>query len=128
MKCISLFSGAGGLDLGLEAAGFDIVASVEQDDDCCATLRNNGRKTVLNGDVGSVDFRDIAALDKIDLVVGGPPCQPFSKSALWTHNGVRGLSDPRTKTIDQFVKAIEQLRPQAFILENVEGFSKLGGL
>lgn len=128
MKCLSLFSGAGGLDLGLEAAGFEIFASIEQDPDCCETLRNNGRRKVICGDVGSVDFLEIAGHDSIDLVVGGPPCQPFSKSALWTQQGARGLSDPRTRTIDLFIKAIDQLRPRAFILENVEGFAKLGGL
>ena len=127
MKCLSLFSGAGGLDLGLEAAGFQIVASIEQDSDCCATLRKNGRKAVVCADVGAIDFQKIVDRHAIDLVIGGPPCQPFSKSALWTHMGARGLSDPRTKTIDLFVKSIEELRPRAFILENVEGFGKLGG-
>lgn len=128
MKCLSLFSGAGGLDLGLEAAGFEIFASVEYDADCCATLRANGRNRVICSDVSAVDFRKIVGQNEIDLLVGGPPCQPFSKSALWTHNGARGLSDPRTKTIDLFLRAIEQLRPRAFVLENVEGFARLGGL
>lgn len=128
MKCLSLFSGAGGLDLGLEAAGFEIVASVEQDADCCETLRRNGRYKVACSDVATADFHTIVDAQKIDLVVGGPPCQPFSKSALWTDKGTRGLADPRTQTIDHFVRAIEELQPRAFILENVEGFAKLGGL
>lgn len=128
MKCLSLFSGAGGLDLGLKAAGFQIVASIEQDKDCCATLLKNGHRKVVCSDVGTVDFLKIVGRNKIDVVIGGPPCQPFSKSALWTHNGARGLSDPRTKTIELFLNAVEQLRPSAFILENVEGFARLGGL
>src|SRR5690348_9221825 len=118
MKCVSLFSGAGGLDLGLEAAGFDVILSVERDPDCCRTLVANGRKGVEEGDITSVDFKAFSGPPEVDLLVGGPPCQPFSKSALWTKAGVRGLSDPRADTIQQYVKALSILRPRAFLLEN----------
>jgi DNA (cytosine-5)-methyltransferase 1 len=128
MKCVSLFSGAGGLDLGLEAAGFSMAGSVEIDDNCCRTLQANGRNGVLKEDVSAFDFFKLLELGPIDLLAGGPPCQPFSKSALWTHAGTRGLSDPRAATIDFYFCALEALRPKAFVLENVEGFPRLGGL
>jgi DNA (cytosine-5)-methyltransferase 1 len=128
MKCVSLFSGAGGLDLGLEAAGFDVIASVEQDSDCCHTLKANGRKGVIKGDVADVDFAALKERGPIDLLAGGPPCQPFSKSALWTQAGTRGLSDPRSNTIQHYISALAVLEPRAFLIENVEGFAKWGGL
>jgi DNA (cytosine-5)-methyltransferase 1 len=128
MKCVSLYSGAGGLDLGLEAAGFEIVASIEQDPDCCATLKKNGRLHVVEDDVSKVNFCELAEPGSVALLAGGPPCQPFSKSALWTNSGVRGTADPRTDTIYQYVRALRELRPRAFLLENVEGFAKWGGL
>jgi DNA (cytosine-5)-methyltransferase 1 len=128
MKCVSLFSGAGGLDQGLEAAGFEVVASVEQDVDCCRTLELNGRKNVINSDVSSVSFTDLGLAGEVDLLAGGPPCQPFSKSAQWTKAGALGLKDPRARTIHEFVRGVKELRPRAFLLENVEGFGRLGGL
>lgn len=128
MKCVSLFSGAGGLDLGLEAAGFDIVASIEQDSDCCKTLIQNGRVGVVERPVSQGALDEIRATHpSIDLLVGGPPCQPFSKSALWTAAGVRGLNDPRAKTLNDYFAAVAILRPRAFLLENVTGFQRWGG-
>ncbi len=128
MKCVSLFSGAGGLDLGLEAAGFNLVASIEMDTDCCRTLRANGRAGVHETEVANTDFGGIlAANGEIDLVAGGPPCQPFSKSALWTSGGARGSADPRASTIRDYFNAVRILKPKAFLLENVEGFVRWGG-
>lgn len=129
MKCVSLFSGAGGLDLGLEAAGFEVIASIERDADCCETLRANKRKGVVERNVAQADLSAVLSTYKnIDLVAGGPPCQPFSKSALWTKAGVRGASDPRSSTIGDYFEALRILRPAAFLIENVEGFARWGGL
>jgi site-specific DNA-cytosine methylase len=84
---LSLYSGTGGLDLGMAAAGFRIVASVEQDADCCATLCANGFGSVTRASVeefcSSGAFRQLAtAAGELDLLFAGPPCQPFSKEAL----------------------------------------------
>lgn len=128
MKCVSLFSGAGGLDLGLKAAGFDILAAVEQDADCCNTLRANFRTQILESPLSKADLTKIADSGTVDLLAGGPPCQPFSKSAQWTTNGARGLLDQRSDTIGDYVDAIRTLRPRAFLLENVQGFIGAGGL
>jgi DNA (cytosine-5)-methyltransferase 1 len=76
LQSLELFSGAGGLALGLEAAGFAHVALVERDGDACATLRLNRPKwNLIESDVRQVDF---AGLGPVDLIAGGPPCQPFS--------------------------------------------------
>jgi DNA (cytosine-5)-methyltransferase 1 len=89
LPAISLFSGAGGLDLGVERAGYKVLASVEYDRDSAATLRQNfPHSAVLEGDVRSFSTRKIlrsAGLRKreAELLVGGPPCTPFSKSGNW---------------------------------------------
>ena len=128
MRCFSLFSGAGGLDLGLEAAGFSVSASVEVDAECCETLKRNVNWHVVNCSVADIDAASLAAPGTVALVAGGPPCQPFSKSALWTSKGARGLADKRAETLHQFFDVVARLKPQAFLLENVEGFATGGGL
>jgi DNA (cytosine-5)-methyltransferase 1 len=76
MRSLELFSGAGGLALGLEFAGFETAALVERDPDACATLRENRPGwNIVEGDVREVNF---ARFGPVTLVAGGPPCQPFS--------------------------------------------------
>jgi len=113
MRSVELFSGAGGLALGLEAAGFSHAALVEFNKDACATLRANRPKwNVLEGDVRNVDFTSVGPAD---LVAGGPPCQPFSIGGK-----ARGYNDLRDM-FPQAVRAVRELRPQAFMFENVRG-------
>lgn len=113
MKSIELFSGAGGLAKGLEIAGFDHVSFVEYNKHACASLRLNfPPEKVFEGDIR--DF-NLSKLHTIDLVAGGPPCQPFSLGGKHKAN-----NDDR----DMFpyaIKAIEKLKPKAFIFENVKG-------
>src|SRR4051812_31869094 len=84
LKLISLFSGTGGMDYGFEAAGFETSVALEMDHDCCVTLRENRpRWVVMERDIFPVNTRQIlsqAGLKKgeADLLIGGPPCQPFS--------------------------------------------------
>jgi DNA (cytosine-5)-methyltransferase 1 len=99
---LSLFTGAGGLDIGLEAAGFESRLCVEMDDDARATLRRNRPlwKLATPGDIhehSAEDLVSMAGLEKgeVDLLAGGPPCQPFSKSGYWLTGGSRRLDDPR---------------------------------
>ncbi len=113
MHSIELFSGAGGMALGLEQAGFDTIALFERDADACATLRHNRPAwNVVQGDVRDVDFKRYGP---VDLVAGGPPCQPFSMGGK-----AKGHQDDRDM-FPQAVRAVRELRPRAFIFENVRG-------
>lgn len=128
---VSLFTGAGGLDYGFEAAGFETRVCVELDKDCCETLRANTRWAVIEGDihkVGSKDLLESANLAKgdVDLVLGGPPCQPFSKASYWVNGNTKRMEDPRAKTLEAYMRIVEDLQPQAFVLENVHGINYTG--
>lgn len=113
MRSIELFSGAGGLALGLESAGFEHVALVERNRDACATLRlNRPRWNVIETDIRDIRFDSFG---EIDVVAGGPPCQPFSVGGK-----ARGYDDTRDM-FPQAVRALRELRPKAFIFENVRG-------
>lgn len=117
LRTLSLFSGGGGLDLGFERAGFHHVASYEILDICGDTLRSNRPKWNVfsgrDGDVTQVDWSIYA--DKIDVIHGGPPCQPFSIAG-----NQRGGRDSRDMW-PSFISAILNLMPIAFVAENVPG-------
>lgn len=113
MRSIELFSGAGGLALGLEGAGFESVALVERNREACATLRlNRPDWNVLEAGIQTVQFEQFGP---VDLVAGGPPCQPFSMGGK-----AKGMSDSRDM-FPEAVRAVRELRPKAFIFENVRG-------
>lgn len=124
MKSIELFAGAGGLGIGLHEAGFRPVNVIEWDSYCCDTIRENKargmhavkRWNITEGDVREVDFR--AYEDKIRLVSGGPPCQPFSLG------GKHGAYDDARDMFPQAIRAVRQARPDAFIFENVKGLTR----
>lgn len=122
IKSIELFSGTGGLALGLQEAGFGHVALVERDNHSCDNLRRNisgGRCrlvtdwNVLQTDIKNVDFAPYEG--KVQLVSGGPPCQPFS---------IGGKSRAYEDSRDMFpeaVRAVREIKPKAFVFENVKG-------
>ena len=113
MKSLEIFSGAGGLAKGLESAGFEHASFVELNKDACASLRKNfNNEIVFEGNIA--DF-NLKILNNIDIVAGGPPCQPFSLGG--KH---RAHQDSR----DMFpyaIRCIEHLQPKAFFFENVKG-------
>jgi DNA (cytosine-5)-methyltransferase 1 len=128
---LSLYTGAGGLDHGLKAAGFQIAVANDIDHDSCETLRCNGAKTVIEGDILGIPTSSLlraGGLDfaKADLLVGGPPCQPFSKSGYWASGDTRRLDDPRARTLTEFLRVLEEALPSAFLLENVDGLAYTG--
>ena len=117
LTCLSLFSGGGGLDIGFEQAGFEHEACFELLDVCGQTLRANRpswnvRSGVDDGDVTKAKFSPFRG---VDVVHGGPPCQPFSVAGKQA-----GADDPRNMW-GEFVRCVIQARPRAFVAENVVG-------
>lgn len=131
LSVISLYSGAGGLDCGFEAAGFETRVAVEHDSDAAATLRaNRPNWRVINADIHSEAATSTRILDEAglkvgdgDLLIGGPPCQPFSKSGFWVRGDARRLADPRASTLAEYLRVLRDTQPRAFLLENVPGFA-----
>lgn len=128
LKLISLFSGCGGMDYGFEAAGFETAVALEIDSICCQTLRRNRRWPVIEADVFSVSTRQImetAGLkcQEADLLIGGPPCQPFSKSGYWASGDSARLRDPRANTLAAYMRVVTEALPRVFVLENVTGLA-----
>jgi DNA (cytosine-5)-methyltransferase 1 len=125
MKAIELFAGAGGLGIGVSEAGFKPKLVVEWDKWCCDTIRENQAKKVaalsawpspVEGDVRDVDYAEHE--NSIDLVTGGPPCQPFSIGGRHAaHNDSRDMWP-------EAVRAVRETKPRAFIFENVKGLTR----
>lgn len=137
---VSLFTGAGGLDIGLELAGFRTVAALDSDEDCVSTLRLNQEREIpipcstgktqhhfLEGakilgarveEISAADLRPARARGTWvpDLLAGGPPCQPFSSAGKQL-----ALDDPRGRLFEHFVRLAEELSPRMILFENVRG-------
>lgn len=117
---ISLFSGAMGLDIGLEKAGLNIAIGQDFDTACVSTMKANGHKA-LAGDIHQINAGDLLGQTGMVrgepfLICGGPPCQPFSTA------GKRlGINDPRGSLFMDFIRMIDYIRPRFFIMENVKG-------
>ena len=121
IKAISLFSGAMGLDIGIEKAGIDIKLCVELNKQAASTIRNNTNIPVINRDITTIPTSELLEVSglkagEVDLVVGGPPCQAFS-----TAGARRGLDDFRGNVIIQYLRVVSEIQPRYFILENVRG-------
>ncbi len=114
-KVVELFAGGGGMALGFERAGYDHVALVEFDRHAAATLRKNRPHwNVIEDDIRAIDFSIYRQLD-IDVVTGGPPCQPYS-----IEGNALGKDDPRDM-LPECVRVVSEIRPKAFMFENVSG-------
>jgi DNA (cytosine-5)-methyltransferase 1 len=131
-SALSLFSGAGGMDIGIRNAGFNILAEVEFDEHCCATLSANAERQqsstkVIHADIRTIDpqalMRDLA-LDQgdLDLLFGGPPCQSFSLAG-----NQLGLEDERGLLLFEIIRFAEKLRPKVILLEQVKGLLSAKG-
>jgi DNA (cytosine-5)-methyltransferase 1 len=129
---ISLFSGAGGLDFGLEAAGFTFGAGVETDADCVATLLESRPEwPVVPENIFRVTTQELlvragSRKGEIDLVAGGPPCQPFSKAGYWARGDAGRLTDARSNTLGAYLRVVRETLPRVLLLENVEGLKYAG--
>jgi DNA (cytosine-5)-methyltransferase 1 len=127
LRSLELFTGAGGLALGTDEAGFAHLALVEWDHRACETLRANvaydhdreaidGRRPLREGDARDVDWQPYAG--QIDLLAAGAPCQPFSLG------GVHRGDEDRRNLFPEVFRALREARPQAFLLENVRGLTR----
>lgn len=124
MHSIELFAGAGGLGMGLHRAGFHPVKVVERDAYCCDTIRENQKRAgsivsdwpLEQGDVRQVDFK--AHEGQVDLISGGPPCQPFSMG------GKHKAYDDARDMFPQAIRAVREAKPRAFVFENVKGLTR----
>ena len=126
LNAMSLFTGAGGLDLGLQAAGFHIAGCVERDEDCRKTLANIGWTLAKERDIEAIEPRKLLEelglqSGGVTLLAGGPPCQPFSKSGQWRTGAALGLADPRARTLHGYFDIVDAALPRVMLLENVKG-------
>lgn len=128
MKAIDLFSGAGGLSLAAHQCGIDVIAAIELDTAATVTYQRNlierlkAPTKLINGDINAVDLPALMKelklkAGKLDLLLGGPPCQGFSTHRI---NGA-GINDPRNQLLLKYFDFVDGLRPKAFLIENVAG-------
>lgn len=126
VRGIELFAGGGGLLLGSSLAGVEHVAAAEWNRWACTTMRENvamGYPTlkglkVLEGDVRNIDWNEVEGAHEADLVTGGPPCQPFSMG------GKAGSADDPRDMFPAATSVIEEIRPKAYVIENVKGLTR----
>jgi len=123
LKVIDLFSGAGGLSQGFRDAGFNVISAVEIDKNLSQTFKKNFKKTkIFEEDITKVKSKNLLANEsKIDVVIGGPPCQGFSMSGKRIRGNGIFLNDKRNKLFKEFVRVIKDLKPKIFLMENVPG-------
>ncbi len=114
MKLISLFSGAGGLDLGFEKAGFTIAMANEFDKKIWATYEKNHTAPLIKGDIRIIQESDFP--DDVDGIIGGPPCQSWSEAG-----SLRGIEDDRGQLFFDYIRLLKTKKPKFFLAENVSG-------
>ncbi|MCI7036793.1 MAG: DNA cytosine methyltransferase [Spirochaetia bacterium] len=124
MNCIDLFCGCGGLSLGFEKAGFNILLGIDAWEDAITTFNYNHKNSKgLCADLSTLNPKDIVSqLDgkSVDVIIGGPPCQGFSVA------GKRIVDDERNKLYKNFVRFVEFFKPKAFMMENVPNILSIG--
>lgn len=115
MNIISLFSGCGGLDLGFEKAGFNVVVANEFDKNIWETFKVNHPNTkLIEGDIRNIKEEDL--LDNVDGIIGGPPCQSWSEAG-----SLKGIDDDRGKLFYEYIRILKNKQPKFFLAENVSG-------
>lgn len=132
IKTLSLFSGAGGLDIGFSQAGYEVVGCVEIEPVYCQTLQANSGKGKLlrHAEVNCVDIREFDPAPYVDMgiecVIGGPPCQTFSAAGRRS-GGVLGTIDARGRLFESYCRILKAIRPKVFVFENVYGLPGANG-
>lgn len=130
LTAVSLFSGCGGLDLGFELAGIKMLLGTDSESRCAESSKINFPDVpFIEKRIGEISNEDLnkvlgKAANSVDLLIGGPPCPPFSKSRFYRKEKLRGLDDPvGNETITGYMRVLEYLKPRAFLLENVRGLA-----
>ncbi|TDM02391.1 DNA cytosine methyltransferase [Macrococcus carouselicus] len=114
MKIISLFSGAGGMDLGFKNAGFEVVLANEFDKKIWDTFEKNHNTPLIKGDIKNIKLNELP-LD-VDGLIGGPPCQSWSEAG-----SKKGIEDERGQLFFEYIRILEYTKPMFFVAENVSG-------
>jgi len=126
IKVVSLFSGAGGLDIGFHNAGFRTVFATDIWNRACETLElNKMADEVFCGDIRNIDFKTLKEkVGSIDCVIGGPPCPPYSQTRHYLIGKADGFDDEKAGfAVPEYFRAVKELDPKIFMFENVDGFS-----
>lgn len=111
-KVVSLFSGGGGLDLGFISEGYDVIWAIDNNPNAVGTYKKNIGSHIIYDDINKIDINNIPYAD---VVIGGPPCQSFSLA------GKRNVEDERGQLVWRYIDIIDQIKPKAFVFENVTG-------
>jgi DNA (cytosine-5)-methyltransferase 1 len=116
------------MDFGFEAAGFETRVALEFDKYACQTMRLNRKWEVIEDDIHNVSSATILEkanlrIGEADILFGGPPCQPFSKSSYWVRGDSLRLDDPRAGTLAAYLRVLRDTQPKVFVLENVAGLA-----
>ncbi|MBR0560733.1 DNA cytosine methyltransferase [Neokomagataea anthophila] len=121
MKAVSLFTGAGGMDVGFLDAGFEVVWANDFDKDACETYRLNHGGVIHHGSIDDLmpEIEELGKAQDVACLFGGPPCQGFSVA------GKMDAYDPRSKLVWSYMNAVKLLRPAAFVMENVKSLATL---
>lgn len=125
-RVVSLFSGAGGLDIGFGQAGFHTVYATDVWDIACETLKKNKTaQEVFCGDIREIDFQDLKKkIGEVDCLIGGPPCPPYSQTRHYLIGKADGFEDERAGfAVPEYFRALKELCPKVFLFENVDGFT-----
>ena len=124
LNVIDLFCGCGGLSLGFEQAGYNVLLGIDNWKDALVTFKHNhhGSETICADlmNLSPIDVEDKIGKRRVDVIIGGPPCQGFSVA------GKRIIDDDRNKLYKSFVKMVDYFKPKAFVLENVPNILKIG--
>lgn len=126
LKIVSLFSGAGGLDIGFHKAGFKTVFATDIWNLACETLKKNKMADdVFCGDIREINFSKLRErYGKIDCLIGGPPCPPYSQTRHYLVGKADGFEDDKAGfAVPEYFRALAELNPKVFFFENVDGFS-----